>query len=74
MMADLKALLRRADLSQNVKLQDGDLVYVPRMLIGDIDEWISITMPLLDFLLYPADFEADYFRRKFLYLDRPHHK
>jgi hypothetical protein len=31
---------RKADLSQNVRLKDGDLVYVPRMLIGDINDWI----------------------------------
>ena len=53
MMSDVKAMLRKADLGQNIKLQDGDLVYVPRMLIGDINEWISNTTPMLDFLLYP---------------------
>ena len=72
MMADMKALLRKADLSQNVRLQDGDLVYVPRMLIGDINDWIANTMPLLDFLLYPAEFEQEYFLRKYLHFDRRH--
>lgn len=70
MMADLKALLRQADVSQNVALQDGDLVYIPRMVIGDINEWIANAMPLLNLLLYPADFEARYFLRRYLHFDR----
>ena len=74
MMSDLKALLRKADLSQNVRLENGDLVYVPRMLIGDINDWISNTMPLLDFLFYPDRFESTYFQRNYLHIDRHHHK
>ncbi len=73
LMADVKALLRKADLSQNVTLKNGDLVYVPRMLIGDINEWISNTTPLLDFLFYPEKFESAYSLRKYLHVDRLHH-
>jgi len=72
MMADLKALLRQADVSQNVALQNGDLVYVPRMVIGDINQWINNAKPLLDLLLYPADFESRYFLRRNLHFDRGH--
>ncbi|MBK5100263.1 MAG: polysaccharide biosynthesis/export family protein [Desulfobacteraceae bacterium] len=72
MMADLKALLRQADIAQNIALQDGDLVYVPSMVIGDINEWINNAKPLLDILLYPADFEARYFLRRYLHFDRGH--
>ena len=70
--ADLKALLREADLSQNVRLKNGDLVYVPRMLIGDINDWITNMMPLLDLLLYPSEFEDAYFLRHYLHFDRRH--
>jgi polysaccharide export outer membrane protein len=69
MMADLNAILRKADMAQNIKLKDGDLVYVPRMLIGDINDWITNTMPLLNFLFYPSDFESRYFKNRHLYLD-----
>jgi polysaccharide export outer membrane protein len=69
MMADLNAILRKADMAQNIKLKDGDLVYVPRMLIGDINDWISNTMPLLNFLFYPSDFESRYFKNRHLYFD-----
>jgi polysaccharide export outer membrane protein len=74
MMADVKALLRKADLSQNVVLKDGDLVYVPRMRIGDINDWIENTMPLLNILLYPAAFEGAYSNRHYLHIDRHHHR
>jgi len=60
MMADVKSLLRKADISQNVRLKDGDLVYVPRMLIGDINDWIINMMPLLNLILYPGEFEDQY--------------
>ena len=52
MMADCEALLERADLSQNIKLRDGDLVYVPRMVIGDINKWIRNLDPLLDWIFW----------------------
>ena len=70
MMADLKALFRKADITQNIPLEDGDLVYVPRMLIGDINEWINNHMPLLNFLFYPHEFESRYFLRQYLHFDR----
>jgi hypothetical protein len=57
MMADLKALLRQGDLAQNIPLQDGDLVYVPRMRIGDINDWIVNTWPLLQLIIYPRNFD-----------------
>ena len=72
MMSNLDALLKKADLSQNIRLEDGDLVYVPRMLIGDINDWIANTMPLLDILLYPAQLEGEYSLRKYLHFDRRH--
>lgn len=72
MMADVDALLRKADLGQNIRLEDGDLVYVPRMLIGDINDWIANTLPLLDLLLYPAKYEEGYTLRKYLHFDRRH--
>jgi protein involved in polysaccharide export with SLBB domain len=66
MMANVKALLRNADLSQNIRLKDGDLVYVPRMLIGDINDWIINMTPLLNLLLYPGEFQAYYSNNKVL--------
>ena len=70
MMSDVKALLRKADLSQNIPLQDGDLVYVPRMLIGDINDWIANTTPLLDFLFYPKRLQDSYATKNYLHINR----
>jgi protein involved in polysaccharide export with SLBB domain len=56
---NLDDILKRGDMSQNIKLQDGDLVYVPRMLIGDINEFIATINPLMMFLTTgspPANF------------------
>lgn len=69
MMADVKALLRKGDLAQNIRLQDGDLVYVPPMLIGDINRWIKNISPLLDLLLWPGEFDSLYFQERLLLFD-----
>ena len=61
MMSDLNALLREADLRQNVHLEDGDLVYVPRMKIGDVNDWVENMKPILDIILWPAQFGRYYF-------------
>lgn len=66
MMANVRALLRNADMDQNIALEEGDLVYVPRMKIGDINDWVENTMPLLNFLLYPSRLQDDYFERDYL--------
>jgi len=70
MMADVKSLLRKADISQNVRLKDGDLVYVPRMLIGDINDWIINMTPLLNLILYPGEFEYNYAGTRVLQYNR----
>jgi protein involved in polysaccharide export with SLBB domain len=71
MMADVKSLLRKADISQNVRLRDGDLVYVPRMLIADINDWIINMTPLLNIILYPGEFEEQYAAVPYLQYNKP---
>jgi len=61
--ANLDQILMQGDLSQNIKLQDGDLVYVPRRVIGDINEFIINTTPLLQYLYaYPAPLRDQWFK------------
>ena len=60
--ANYNDILKRGDLSQNIKLQSGDVVYVPRMFIGDINEFIANTTPLLNYLLIPAQYRDKYFK------------
>jgi protein involved in polysaccharide export with SLBB domain len=58
--ADVSAILKKGDISQNVSLMDGDILYVPRRVIGDINEFIVNTVPLLDYLLYPGQYRDAY--------------
>jgi protein involved in polysaccharide export with SLBB domain len=58
--ADVSAILKKGDISQNVPLMDGDILYVPRRTIGDINEFIVNTVPLLDYLLYPGQYRDAY--------------
>ena len=59
--ADLDEILKRGDMAQNIPLQNGDVVYVPRTAIGDLNEFIRNTVPLLDYLLYPDSYRNAYF-------------
>jgi protein involved in polysaccharide export with SLBB domain len=62
---NLNDILKRGDMSQNIPLQDGDLVYVPRMLIGDINEFIATINPLYGFLtgtVAPAQVMQNYMK------------
>ena len=58
--ADLNKALYQGDMSQNVKLKRGDVVYVPRMVIGDINEFLLNTTPLLNYFLYPGQYRNYY--------------
>ncbi|HTZ40610.1 MAG TPA: polysaccharide biosynthesis/export family protein [Syntrophales bacterium] len=53
-------ITKRGDIAQNVQLKNGDIVWVPRILIGDINEFIRNTVPLLDYLLYPSKYRDAY--------------
>ena len=53
-------IVKRADMSQNLQLLDGDVVYVPRTTIGDVNEFILNTTPLLDYLFYPSRYRDSY--------------
>lgn len=58
--ADIDAILNKGDIGQNVPLMDGDIVYLPRSRIGDMNEFIVNTIPLLDYLLYPGRYRDAY--------------
>ena len=59
--ANLDQILMQGDLSQNIRLKDGDVIYVPRSVIGDINEFITILSPSLDFIYNrPSGFRSNY--------------
>ena len=58
--ASYDGITKQGDISQNIVLKDGDVVWVPRILIGDINEWIVNSIPLLDYMFYPSRFRDAY--------------
>ncbi len=58
--ASLDDILKRGDIAQNIALLDGDVVYVPRTVIGDVNEFILNTTPLLEYLFYPDRYHSAY--------------
>jgi polysaccharide export outer membrane protein len=62
-------IVKRGDLAQNIMLMDGDVVYVPRTAIGDVNEFIINTTPLLDYLFYPARYRDSYMNTNWMRLN-----
>ncbi|MDQ1331007.1 MAG: hypothetical protein QG578_1272 [Thermodesulfobacteriota bacterium] len=63
--ADLDQILLQGDLAQNIRLQNGDVVYVPRSVIGDINEFIANISPMLDFIYdRPSDFRTYFLKNQ----------
>lgn len=54
--SNMKGFLEKADFSQNIRLQGGDVVYVPRTLIGDINSFAKKLMPVLYMGRMPAEY------------------
>ncbi|MFH1887162.1 MAG: FG-GAP-like repeat-containing protein [Pseudomonadota bacterium] len=67
--SDLAALLSANDQSENLELQSGDIVYVPRGFIGDVHVFLQKISPLLNVLLYPGRFRDEYMYSDALRLD-----
>ena len=52
--ADLKKLVEQGDQTQNVVLANGDLVFVPRSSIGNINRFVKRITPLMQLIIMPA--------------------
>ncbi len=51
---NLKRLIDKSDLSLNVKLQNGDVIYVPTTFLGKFSNSFTQIMPILNAFTYPA--------------------
>ena len=51
---DIDKILREGDMSQNITLRNGDMLFVPKNAIGRISDWLREIRPILDFIVYPA--------------------
>ena len=54
--SNMKKLLEKADLSQNIHLQNGDVVYVPKTLLGNIESFAKKLLPVLQLGIMPAQY------------------
>lgn len=59
--ADLKSLIEEANLSQNVVLANGDMIYVPRSGWGNINLYNKRIRPLFELLIWPARTVIDWY-------------
>jgi len=50
---DLKQLIETGNQTENIRLQDGDMVFVPRTAIGDIDLFVQRLRPILTLISSP---------------------
>jgi polysaccharide export outer membrane protein len=57
---DIDRILNKGDMSQNVKLRNGDMLYVPKNTIGRISDFLREIRPILDFIIYPAQVYRSY--------------
>ena len=57
---DLNRLLKKGDISQNITLHNGDLLYVPKNTIGRISDFLREIGPILGFITYPANVYNSY--------------
>jgi polysaccharide export outer membrane protein len=51
---DIDRILTQGDMSQNVKLRNGDMLYVPKNAIGRVSDFLREIRPILDFIIWPA--------------------
>jgi polysaccharide export outer membrane protein len=51
---DIDRILNKGDMSQNIKLRNGDMLYLPKNRIGRINDWLREIQPLLEFIIWPA--------------------
>ena len=58
--ASYDEITKKGDIAQNVALKNGDIIWVPRILIGDLNEFIRNSIPLLDYMFYPSKFRDAY--------------
>ena len=58
--ADIDRLLEKGDITQNLPLQDRDIVFIPRSFIGDANDWMDKIRPFLTFFLFPATYRDQY--------------
>lgn len=52
--ADFKKFFKEKDLTQNITLEEGDVVYIPRSRIASISDFMTKIAPILANIMYPG--------------------
>ena len=65
LQADMERLIEEGDQTQNVSLANGDVVYVPRSIIGDVKLFVDRIAPIVSLYKTPGEFaeETESFER-----------
>jgi len=53
-VSDLSRMLRKGDLSQNLMLHGGDIVFLPSKVIADVNYYLNEIKPIIDFVIFPT--------------------
>ena len=54
LLADVKKLFEQGDQTQNVALNNGDFIFVPKSFFGDANEFWQRIRPIFDIIVAPA--------------------
>jgi protein involved in polysaccharide export with SLBB domain len=68
---NLKRLIEQGDQTQNLYLANGDLVYVPKSFVGDINKFMQQISPLIRLIITPAIIRDTYLGGQDLRLNLP---
>ncbi|MBI3601124.1 MAG: polysaccharide export protein [Nitrospinae bacterium] len=58
--SNIKKFLKEMDMSQNVAIEDGDVIFVPKSKISDVSDFFNKLSPILSALLYPGLYRDTY--------------
>ncbi|MBN1573271.1 MAG: polysaccharide export protein [Deltaproteobacteria bacterium] len=53
-VANFRKMLKKGDLTQNIYLKGGDIIFLPSTTIANVNYFVRQIMPILEFLMFPT--------------------